>query len=192
MSYLNLEDENISIKDFNKDILKRKEFNSLKDRYRVKIDKNIIPYRILDEYEKKGNILKLYSYQKFVSNFINQCLKGENITIYGDGSQTRSFCYVSDLVQGLVKLMTQIGYHLPVNLGNPEEYTIYQLAEAVMTQVKSNSLIEYCELPEDDPKVRKPDITKARDILGWEPRIGLTQGLQQTINYFLELSDNNN
>lgn len=128
---------------------------------------------------------------RVVSNFINQCLNGENITIYGDGSQTRSFCYVSDLVQGLVKLMTQIGYHLPVNLGNPEEYTISQLAEAVMTQVKSNSLIEYCDLPEDDPKVRKPDITKARNILGWEPRIGLTQGLQQTINYFLDIKNMN-
>lgn len=129
---------------------------------------------------------------RVVSNFINQCLKGENITIYGDGSQTRSFCYVSDLVLGLVKLMTQIGYHLPVNLGNPEEYTISQLAEAVKTQIPSNSLIEFCDLPKDDPKVRKPDITKARDILGWEPKIGLTQGLQQTINYFIELSDYNN
>ena len=126
---------------------------------------------------------------RVVSNFINQCLKGENITIYGDGSQTRSFCYVSDLIQGLVKLMTQIGYHHPVNLGNPQEYTISQLAENVMGQINSGSLIEYCDLPQDDPKRRKPNIEKAKNICDWEPKIGLREGLQQTINYFLEQQD---
>ena len=126
---------------------------------------------------------------RVVSNFINQCLKGENITIYGDGSQTRSFCYVSDMFQGLVKLMTQIGYHLPVNLGNPQEYTISQLAEKIMGQINSGSLIEYSDLPQDDPRRRKPNILKAKNILGWEPKIELREGLQQTINYFLEQQD---
>lgn len=126
---------------------------------------------------------------RVVSNFINQCLKCENITIYGDGSQTRSFCYVSDLIQGLVKLMTQIGYHLPVNLGNPKQITISQLAEEIMGQINSGSLIEYCDLPQDDPKRRKPNIEKAKNICDWIPEIGLREGLQQTINYFLEQQD---
>ena len=122
---------------------------------------------------------------RVVSNFIIQALNGENITIYGNGGQTRSFCYVSDLVKGLEKLMNQVGYHLPVNLGNPQEFTIAKLAELVLDKIKSNSKIIYEDLPPDDPKQRKPDISKAKNILDWEPSISLDEGLQKTINYFL-------
>lgn len=122
---------------------------------------------------------------RVVSNFIVQALRGEPITLYGAGSQTRSFCYVTDLVDGLVRLMnTPPEITGPINVGNPDEYTVKQLAEAVVGLTGSASEIVYRDLPEDDPTRRKPDITKAKQILGWEPTVGLEDGLQKTIAYF--------
>ncbi len=121
---------------------------------------------------------------RVVSNFIVQSLKNESITIYGNGKQTRSFCFVSDLVRGLITLMEKPNIHHPVNLGNPDEFTIKQLAEKVKTMTNSKSKIVYKPLPKDDPIKRKPDITKAKTLLNWEPKIKLDDGLKQTINYF--------
>lgn len=122
---------------------------------------------------------------RVVSNFIVQALQGRDITIYGDGSQTRSFCYVDDLVDGLIRLMeSDPEVTGPVNLGNPTEFSIKQLAEKVITLVGSGSSIVYEPLPQDDPTQRKPDIGKATDLLGWIPRIQLDQGLAATIKYF--------
>jgi len=125
---------------------------------------------------------------RVVSNFIVQAIKGEDITIYGDGNQTRSFCYVSDLVDGLIKLMnssdTVTG---PINLGNPGEFTMLELAEKVILLTGSSSKIIHKSLPPDDPKQRKPDITKAKNILGWQPTIPLDEGLKLTIDYFKKL-----
>lgn len=122
---------------------------------------------------------------RVVSNFICQALKNENITLYGDGSQTRSFCYVSDLIDGFIKLMnsddTITG---PINLGNPSEITVKQLAEVIIELTHSKSKLVYLPLPSDDPLQRKPDITKAKELLGWEPKVSLRQGLNQTISYF--------
>jgi UDP-glucuronate decarboxylase len=123
---------------------------------------------------------------RVVSNFIVQALKGEAITIYGEGSQTRSFCYVDDLVDGFVRLMDQDAVTGPVNLGNPGEFTIKELAEHVIDLVGSQSRLVYHPLPADDPRQRCPDITKARTYLGWEPRIQLREGLTHTIAYFDE------
>jgi UDP-glucuronate decarboxylase len=123
---------------------------------------------------------------RVVSNFVVQALKREEITIYGDGSQTRSFCYVDDLVEGLVALMRQETTVGPVNIGNPGEFTIKELAEMVVRLTGSRSRICYRPLPADDPRQRKPDITLARELLGWEPRIALEQGLAATIEYFRE------
>ena len=102
------------------------------------------------------------------------------LTVFGDGSQTRSFCYVTDLVEGLWRLI-QSDYHLPVNIGNPGEYTVLQLAEHVRAAVGSSSEIVYEALPQDDPTIRQPDITRARDLLGWEPTVGLDDGLARTL-----------
>ena len=122
---------------------------------------------------------------RVVSNFITQALKGEPITIYGDGSQTRSFCYVDDLVEGFIRLMdTDQNVAGPINLGNPGEFSIKELAEKVIAMTGSNSEIDYFDLPHDDPKQRKPDITKAKAILGWEPTIQLEEGLRSTVQYF--------
>jgi len=121
---------------------------------------------------------------RVVSNFICQALLGEDITIYGNGNQTRSFCYIDDMVKGLVKLMIQTRYSLPINIGNPEEYKIAELADLVKELCNSKSKIRNESLPEDDPKHRKPDISKAIDILGWEPCISLKNGLAKTITYF--------
>jgi UDP-glucuronate decarboxylase len=122
---------------------------------------------------------------RVVSNFIVQALRSEDITIYGDGSQTRSFCYVDDLVDGLIKLMeSPDSVHGPINLGNPTERTVKNLADLVIAKTKSKSKIIFHELPQDDPKQRKPDISKARDILNWEPKIDIDQGLENTIKYF--------
>jgi UDP-glucuronate decarboxylase len=122
---------------------------------------------------------------RVVSNFIMQALRSEDITIYGDGSQTRSFCYVDDLVTGLVNLMESPDtVHGPINLGNPIERTVKNLAEMVIAKTKSKSKIIFHELPQDDPKQRKPDITKARNILNWEPKTDIDQGLENTIKYF--------
>lgn len=122
---------------------------------------------------------------RVVSNFIVQALKGEDITLYGDGSQTRSFCYVDDLVRGLVSLMeTPDSVTGPINIGNPGEFTIRQLAENVIDLTGSKSKLVFRPLPQDDPKQRRPDITKARDILKWEPSVELRDGLSKTIAYF--------
>ncbi len=125
---------------------------------------------------------------RVVSNFIVQALRGEDITIYGDGSQTRSFCFVDDLVRGIDLMMNSgEGFPGPVNLGNPEEFTILELAEKVIELTGSKSGLAFKELPSDDPVRRKPDITKAKENLGWEPSIKLEQGLVKTIDYFSAL-----
>jgi len=122
---------------------------------------------------------------RVVSNFIIQALKGEDITIFGDGTQTRSFCYVSDLVEALIKLMgTDDDFIGPVNLGNPDEFTMNELANLVIKLTKSNSKIVQKTLPEDDPKQRQPEITLAKKKLDWEPRVMLEEGLNLTIRYF--------
>jgi dTDP-glucose 4,6-dehydratase len=118
-----------------------------------------------------------------VPNFINQALSGKPLTIHGNGTQTRSFCYVSDMVEGIYKLMIS-DIKTPVNLGNPEEMTILELANVVLKLTRSNSEIIFEDLPVDDPKIRRPDITKAKRCLNWEPKIGLEDGLKETINYF--------
>jgi len=120
---------------------------------------------------------------RVVSNFVVQALKGIPLTVYGDGSQTRSFCYVSDLVEGLMRLMN--GDHVgPVNLGNPDEYTILELAEKIQQKIDPDVQIQYKPLPSDDPRKRRPDITRAREWLGWEPTIPLNDGLDKTIADF--------
>lgn len=121
---------------------------------------------------------------RVVSNFIIQALQGKDITIYGDGSQTRSFCFVSDLVSGMVKMMDTKDFTGPVNLGNPGEFTVKQLAEMIIDIIGSQSKIIYQPLPQDDPKQRKPDISLAKEKLNWEPTIQLTAGLTKTIEYF--------
>ena len=122
---------------------------------------------------------------RVVSNFIMQALRGEPITIYGDGSQTRSFCYVSDLVDGLVRLMESADAVTgPVNLGNPNEMTVREMAETIIRQCQSHSKITFEPLPADDPKQRRPDITKARTLLGWQPTVSLAEGLPPTIEHF--------
>ncbi len=121
---------------------------------------------------------------RVVSNFIVQALKGENLTVYGDGSQTRSFCYVDDLIEGFVRLMNQDKTVGPVNIGNPGEFTMLELAELVLKKVGGKSKITNLPLPSDDPKQRRPDITLAKDVLGWEPKVPLDQGLDRTIEYF--------
>ena len=124
---------------------------------------------------------------RVVSNFIMQALRGEDITIYGDGSQTRSFCFVDDLVDGLIGLMnTDTGVTGPINLGNPGEFTIKELAELVIEMTGTSSKLVQKPLPQDDPRKRKPDITRARDTLGWEPQVKLRDGLEKTIAYFKE------
>lgn len=121
---------------------------------------------------------------RVVSNFVVQALRGQPLTIYGDGSQTRSFCYVSDLVEGLIRMMENEEHVGPVNLGNPDEYTILELAKAVQAAVGSGVEIEFKPLPQDDPRRRQPDITKAKTWLGWEPTVPLQQGLQFTVDDF--------
>ncbi len=125
---------------------------------------------------------------RVVSNFILQALNGEPVTVYGDGSQTRSFCYVDDMIDAFVKLMqTEDAFIGPVNLGNPVEVTIKQIAETIIGMTDSNSKIVYKELPSDDPIQRKPDITLAKNVLGWEPKAQLEIGLKMTIKYFKDL-----
>jgi len=120
---------------------------------------------------------------RVVPNFMKQALSGEDLTVYGDGSQTRSFCYVSDEIEGLLRLAGS-SEHLPVNIGNPSEFTILECAQRVLTLTGSCSKIRYESLPQDDPKQRKPDITKARTLLGWEPKIDLDTGLRLSLEYF--------
>ncbi len=123
---------------------------------------------------------------RVVPNFIRQALQGEDITVYGDGSQTRSFCYVSDEIEGIYRLMMS-DYNLPVNIGNPEEHTILEFAKIILGITGSSSKIIFKPLPVDDPKQRRPDITKAQEILGWEPKVSLEQGLKETIKYFKDM-----
>ena len=121
---------------------------------------------------------------RVVSNFIVQALKGEDITIYGDGLQTRSFCYVDDLIEGFVRLMNQTQTVGPMNIGNPGEFTMLQLAELTLKLVGCKSKIVHKPLPADDPKQRRPDITLAKSVLNWAPTVELDEGLQRTIEYF--------
>ena len=121
---------------------------------------------------------------RVVSNFITQALADEDITIYGDGEQTRSFCYVLDLVDGLIKLMNKENFTGPVNLGNPIELTMNEIAKKIISLTDSKSKIVYKPLPKDDPKKRRPDITLAKTELNWQPEVGLDDGLKKTIQYF--------
>lgn len=149
--------------------------------YKRQYNTNIKVMRIFNTYGPK-----MHSNDgRVVSNFIVQALKGEDITIYGDGKQTRSFCYVDDLVDGMVKLMnSQDCFSGPVNIGNPNEFTMLELATKVMELTNSNSKIIFKDLPEDDPMQRQPDITLAKKELNWEPSIQLNDGLIKTIDYF--------
>jgi len=125
---------------------------------------------------------------RVVSNFIVQALRGEPITVYGDGSQTRSFCYVDDLIDGMLRLMdTPADFVGPVNIGNPKEFSMLELAELVLQLVGGKSRLEYKPLPADDPRQRQPEIALARDALGWQPRVALEDGLKETIAYFRKL-----
>jgi dTDP-glucose 4,6-dehydratase len=120
---------------------------------------------------------------RVISNFMMQALRGEPLTVYGDGSQTRSFCYVSDLIDGIMRL-GESGEHLPVNIGNPTEFTMLECAREVLTVTGSKSEISFAQLPVDDPARRRPDITKARTLLGWEPKVALREGLERSLEYF--------
>jgi UDP-glucuronate decarboxylase len=135
--------------------------------------------RIFNTYGPRMNV----NDGRVVSNFVVQALKGEDITMYGDGSQTRSFCYFEDNLNGMMALMDS-DYHLPVNIGNPGEFSMLELAEKVIQLTNTSSKIVFQELPQDDPKQRKPDISKAKDLLNWEPTINLNDGLIKTIEYF--------
>lgn len=120
---------------------------------------------------------------RVVPNFMKQALRGEPLTVYGDGKQTRSFCYVSDEIEGFIRL-SKSSEHLPVNIGNPTEFTILECAQRVLAVTGSKSTIKYEPLPQDDPKQRRPDIAKAKTLLGWEPKIGLEAGLRLSLDYF--------
>lgn len=142
-----------------------------------KVDTRIV--RIFNTY---GPRLQLND-GRVVSNFMKQALRGEPLTVYGNGQQTRSFCYVSDEIDGFLRL-SKSEEHLPVNIGNPTEFTILECAQLVLKVTDSKSTIAYKPLPQDDPKQRRPDITKARTLLGWEPKIQLEQGLRLSLQYF--------
>jgi UDP-glucuronate decarboxylase len=149
--------------------------------YRRQHDLQIKVARIFNTYGPRMH----HADGRVVSNFIVQALLGEDITIYGDGSQTRSFCYVDDLVEGFIRLMdTDDAVTGPVNLGNPGEFTIRELAEKVIAMTGSKSKLIFLDLPADDPKQRRPDIAKAAELLDWQPAIALEQGLERTIAYF--------
>jgi dTDP-glucose 4,6-dehydratase len=122
---------------------------------------------------------------RVIPNFMKQALRGEDLTVYGDGTQTRSFCYVSDEIEGIVRL-ARSDEHFPVNIGNPDEFTILECAQRVLEITGSKSGIRFSNLPQDDPKQRRPDITKARSLLGWVPKIGLSKGLRMSLDYFCE------
>ena len=118
-----------------------------------------------------------------VPNFMAQAIRGQPLTVYGDGSQTRSLCYISDLVRGVLAVLEK-GDELPVNLGNPQEVTVLELAETIIRLARSNSTIDHRDLPVDDPRQRRPDITRARQLLGWQPEVALEDGLRHTLEYF--------
>ncbi|MGH7852202.1 MAG: GDP-mannose 4,6-dehydratase, partial [Candidatus Binatia bacterium] len=138
--------------------------------------------RIVRIFNTYGPRMRLHD-GRVVPNFIMQALKGEPLTVYGQGQQTRSFQYVDDLVDGL-KTLLATDHHLPVNIGNPHEMTVLEFAERIIRLTASNSKIVYKPLPEDDPQVRQPDIAKAKKILNWEPKVKLEEGLEKTIEYF--------
>ncbi|WP_445383540.1 UDP-glucuronic acid decarboxylase family protein [Robiginitalea sp. IMCC43444] len=125
---------------------------------------------------------------RVIPAFMGQALRGENLTVFGDGTQTRSFCYVDDQIEGIYRLLLS-DYSLPVNIGNPEEITIKEFAEEILGLTGAEQKIVYKPLPEDDPLQRQPDITKAREILGWEPRVGRAEGMRKTFDYFKTLSE---
>jgi dTDP-glucose 4,6-dehydratase len=125
---------------------------------------------------------------RVISNFVMQALRGEDVTVYGDGSHTRSFCYVTDLLEGIMRL-SRVDEALPVNLGNPVEETVIECARRVIALTGSTSRIRFEPLPQDDPPRRQPNISKARRLLGWEPQISLDQGLSETIAYFRALTE---
>jgi len=125
---------------------------------------------------------------RVVSNFILQALRDEPITIYGDGKQTRSFCYVDDLIEGMYRLMNREEFQGPVNIGNPEEYTIKELAEKIIKFTNSKSELTFENLPTDDPLQRKPDISLAKEMLDWEPEVSVDDGINKTIEYFKTLT----
>ena len=148
---------------------------------------NAIEIRIVRIFNTYGPRMAVHD-GRVVSNFIVQALRGENITIYGNGLQTRSFCYISDLVEGLVRMMNTEGLTGPVNLGNPNEFTILELAEKILQKIKTSSEIEFRPLPNDDPVRRQPDIGLAKNKLSWVPMIALDEGLDRTIEYFKGIS----
>jgi UDP-glucuronate decarboxylase len=149
--------------------------------YKRMYDINIKVVRIFNTYGTRMNA----NDGRVVSNFIVQALRGDNITIYGDGSQSRSFCYVDDLINGIVSMMaTDKSVSGPVNLGNPNEFTMLELASKVIELTNSSSKIVHKPLPQDDPRQRQPDISKAKEILNWQPKVELKEGLLKTINYF--------
>lgn len=139
--------------------------------------------RIIRIFNTYGSRMRLDD-GRVLPNFMGQALRGEPLTVYGDGSQTRSFCHVDDLVEGIVRLLLNTEFHEPVNLGNPDEVTILEFAKEILRLSGSRSQIDYKPLPADDPKVRQPDISRARKLLGWEPKVGRTEGLARTLEYF--------
>jgi len=152
--------------------------------YQRQYDVNIKVMRIFNTY---GPNMDPYD-GRVVSNFIVQALKGENITMYGDGKQSRSFCYVDDLIDGMIRLMNSgDGFYGPVNIGNPGEFTMLELAEKIIEKVNSKSIITFQELPQDDPMQRQPDITLAKNELSWTPHINLNEGLEKTVSYFKDV-----
>jgi UDP-glucuronate decarboxylase len=144
---------------------------------------NAVDVRIIRIFNTYGPRMALED-GRVVSNFVAQALRGEDLTVFGDGSQTRSFCYVDDLVEGMIRLMTKEGVTGPVNVGNPTETSVLEFAKRIIEYTGSRSKVVFRPLPSDDPKQRKPDITLARNLLGWEPTIPLEQGLKRTIEYF--------
>lgn len=154
-------------------------------------------YIYLQKHQLDGRVIRIFNTYgpkmqkddgRVVSNFINQAIKGEPLTIYGDGSQTRSFCYVSDMVEGICKAMFEEGTKGEVfNLGNPSEFTMLELAGKIKKMTNSESELIHKDLPKDDPKQRCPDITKAKEKLGWEPKVSVDEGLQKTIEYYKSL-----
>ena len=138
--------------------------------------------RIIRIFNTYGPFMRLDD-GRVLPNFVGQALRGEPLTVYGDGSQTRSFCYVDDLVEGIVRLLDK-DFHEPVNLGNPSEITILEFAKEIMALSGSKSAMEFKPLPQDDPRVRKPDISRARQLLGWEPKIDRHEGLKRTLAFF--------
>jgi dTDP-glucose 4,6-dehydratase len=141
-----------------------------------------IETRIVRIFNTYGERMRIHD-GRAIPAFMAQSLRNEPVSVFGDGSQTRSVCYVSDLIDGIYKLMMS-DYDMPMNLGNPEEVTILELAKEIIELVGSNSKIVFQELPQDDPKVRQPDITKAQTILGWKPMVSRHDGLQKTVSYF--------